>query len=100
MIERMIRINRFLEELKEEKLTKKYLYSGDWISGSSTIVFPITIWKNSIVLQWKSDKKIFDKFINRLVMRNTDLFDNGVFWKSDGSCPSTIILYFTDKYKN
>ena len=91
------RIDKCIEDLKKEKLVQKYLYGYARLSGSSTNVYPITIWKESIVLQWKSDKSIFDKFIQRVVDKNSDIFSDGLFWKSDGSCPSTITFYFKDK---
>ena len=88
------RINKFIEDFKKEKLVQKYLYKYTWLSGSSTTVYPITIWKDYIEIQWSSDKNIFKKFIDRIVNNNADMFTNGLFWKSDGSCPSNIKLYF------
>lgn len=88
------RIDKFIEDFKREKLTQKYLYKYTWLSGSSTTVYPITICEDSIEIQWKSDKNIFEKFINRIVKTNTDIFSKGFFWKSDGSCPSTITFCF------
>ena len=93
------RIDKCIEDLKKEKLVQKYLYGYARLSGSSTNVYPITIWKESIVLQWKSDKSIFDKFIQRMVKEYNHMFESGHFWKSDGSCPSTITFWFTDDYK-
>jgi hypothetical protein len=91
------RIEKCIEDLKKEKLVQKYLYSYTWLSGSSTNVYPIKVWKESIVLQWSSDKAIFDKFIQRVVEKNSDIFSRGIFWKSDGSCPSRITFYFKDE---
>ena len=88
------RIEQFIEEFCAEELAKKYLYDYTWLSGSSTIVYPITIWKNEIEIQWKSDKKIFDKFINRIVGKYNDLFKTGYFRKTDCSCPSVIVFPF------
>lgn len=88
------RINKFVSDLQKEKLVQKYLCRYTWLSGSSTEVYPITIWNKDITLQWKSDKKIFDRFIERIVKENSDLISRGCFWKSDGSCPSNIIFYF------
>lgn len=88
------RVDKFIEDFKREKLTQKYLYKYTWLSGCSTTVYPITIWENEIVFQWESSKNIFNKFISRIVKENADLFSKGLFWKSDGSCPSTITFYF------
>lgn len=92
-------IHKFIEDLKTDTLFKKYIYEHTWLSGSSTYVTPITIWNNEIELQWKSNKRIFDKFIQRYVEKYPDLISYGTFWKTDGSCPSTITFYLTDKYK-
>lgn len=91
------RVDKFIEDFKKEKLTQKYLYKYTWLSGSSTTVYPIAIWGNVIIFQWRSSKKIFNKFISRIVKENADLFSRGSFWKSDGSCPSTINFYFKSR---
>lgn len=84
------RTTKFISDLSKEKLIKKYLYEYTWLSGSSTTVYPIVVSPNYITLQWKSDKNIFKKFIERIVKENSDLLVSGYFTKSDGSCPSTI----------
>ena len=88
------RNNKFINSFLKEKLTKKYLINNSWLSGSSTKVYPITISDRAITFQWDSDRNIFNKFIDRIVKNNNDLFEYGSFWKSDGSCPSTISFYF------
>ena len=88
------RIKDFVTNFTQEPLVKKYLHRGVWVSGCQTTVHPITIDRNSIRIQWNCDKKIFQKFINRIVEKNSDIFSDGVFWKSDGSCPSAITFYF------
>ena len=90
------KVEQFIEYLKNQDVVKKYLENGCWLSGSSTAVHPITIWGKSkqIVLQWKSDKKIFGKFIERVKKENPGFIIDGKFWKSDGSCPSTITFYY------
>ena len=60
------RINKFIDDFKKEKLVQKYLCKYTWLSGSSTTVYPITIWKDYIEIQWSSDKNIFKKFIDRI----------------------------------
>lgn len=86
------KMEQFIEEIKKEKLVQKYLCKHIWTSGSSTEVYPIIIWQNEIELQWNSDKSIFDKFINKMVEKHKDIIEYGMFWKSDGSCPSRIIF--------
>lgn len=96
------RVKQFIEEFQKEELVKKYLYEGTWTSGSSTTVYPIAIcvnsWKSEIVVQWNSDKRIFDKFINRTVEKHKDILARGHFWKSDGSCPSTITFRLKETF--
>ena len=92
------RINQFIEEFKKEKLVQKNIYEHTSLSGSSTVVHPITIWKNTIEFQWKSNRDVFDKFIERMVSKHSDLFKGGYFWKTDGSCPSYIAFIFTDEF--
>lgn len=87
------KIKEFIDKLKTEPLVSKYLYKQPWVSGSTTTVNPIMVWANQIELQWDSDKRIFGKFIQRIVNANNDIISSGTFWKSDGSCPSTIIFY-------
>ena len=87
------KIKEFIDKLKAESLVSKYLYKQPWVSGSTTTVNPIMVWANQIELQWNSDKRIFGKFIRRIVNANSDIISSGTFWKSDGSCPSTIIFY-------
>ena len=96
---RDMKINSFVNKLIREKIVIKYLFPFKRLSGSTTIVHPITVTKNKIILQWQSDKKIFDKFIQRMVKEYNHMFESGHFWKSDGSCPSTITFWFTDEYK-
>ena len=93
------RIDKFVSDLENDKLVKKNLYKYSWLSGSSTQVSPIIIWRDCVELQWNSDRRIFDKFIKRIMQKNEDLIAYGYFWKSDGSCPSTITFTFIEEYK-
>lgn len=94
-------VRKFTEELKKEEMVKENLYEHIWISGSSTKVYPITIWVESfatseVVLQWKGDRKC-NVFINKIVKKYNDILEDGYFWKSDGSCPSTITFRLKEK---
>ena len=81
---------------------KKYLHKTVWLSGSSTFVHPISIYYgdlsrengSSIVFQWDSDKRIFDKFIDRTVEKYSDFITSGFFVPNDGSCPAEIVFRF------
>ena len=93
-------VHQFIEELKKEAMVKKNLYEHTWLSGSSTEVYPIEIHKSSwhpeIVLQWKSNRRC-DSFIRKMTDKYNDIVLMGAFWKSDGSCPSTITFYLKEK---
>lgn len=95
---RDMEINSFVNKLIREKIVIKYLCPFKRLSGSSTIVHPITVTKNKLILQWESDKKIFDKFIQRMVKEYNHMFESGHFWKSDGSCPSTITFNLKEEF--
>lgn len=84
-------MDEFIKKLKDEPLVKKYLASA-WISGSSTTVYPITVWEDTIVLQWSCRKSYFGKFIQRIVRENPDILSDGWFAKHDGSCPAEIVF--------
>ena len=92
------RLSQFLIELQNEELVKKYIYNDTWLSGSSTSVYPIAVSQYEIVIQWKSSRRIFDKFIDRMAAKYKDLILYGYFWKSDGSCPSTITFKLKEEF--
>ena len=89
-----------LEEIKNDKLIQKYLCKQTWISGSSTEVAPITIWKNKnnsireIILQIDTDKNVFNRLIERYKSKYSDI-DYIYFDKTDNSCPSQLVFKMT-----
>ena len=94
-------VHKFIDEIQKEKKVKENLYEHTWLSGSSTTVYPIAVWveafpTSEIVLQWKSDRQC-NKFINKMVEKYNDIIEEGYFWKSDGSCPSTITFRLKEK---
>lgn len=95
-------LKKFLDTIKNDPVVKKDLYPHTWLSGSSTYVTPITIWRdddtlisNQIVLQWNTDKKP-TKWISQIEKfgKKLGFIRHAVWSKSDGSCPSTITFYF------
>lgn len=88
-------INNIITEIKNDKMFSKYIEENKWLSGSSTTVYPITISEISkqITFQLNTDKRIFNKFIER-ICKKYDKLKRGYFWKSDGICPSTITFYY------
>lgn len=94
-------VHKFIDEIQKEKKVKENLYEHTWLSGSSTTVYPIAVWveafpTSEIVIQWKSDRQC-NKFINKMVEKYNDIIEEGYFWKSDGSCPSTITFRLKEK---
>lgn len=88
-----------ITELKQDKLIQKYLYEYTWLSGSSTYVYPIMVYRTKddrikeITLQIKTDKNVFKKLIERYKSKYNDIL-YGYFSKSDGSCPSSLVFTF------
>lgn len=79
-----------------DKLIRKYIYLHPWISGSSTIVYPVSVWTASkqIEVQVKRGAWRLRKRIKRIVESNPTAFKRAYFCKSDGSCPDTIIFCY------
>lgn len=75
-----------------DKLIRKYIYPHHWISGSSTIVYPVSVWTVSkqIVVQVKRGAWRLRKCLKRIVESNPEAFKDAYFCKSDGSCPDTV----------
>ena len=93
-MERENLINEFKKiasEIENDKLIKKYMYKYTWLSGSNTNVYPLTIWIESkqLIIQLNTNKNLFNKLIERYKNKYKNI-DYGYFWKSDGSCPSTL----------
>ena len=91
------KLKDFVDELQNDKLIKKYLEVGTWLSGSSTIVCPITIWERSreVVLQLTTDRNVFNKLIERYKNKYNNI-EYGYFDKRDGSCPSILVFKFKE----
>lgn len=86
----MDRVKIFVETLKKEPLVKKHLLKYPWLSGCSTEVAPITVWNESIVLQWDTTSRRFNRFISRMAAKFPDVVDHGYFSRGDGSSPAAI----------
>lgn len=88
--------NEIVNAIKSEKVLAKHIYHHHWVSGSSTLVYPITLWSRNVEIQVDTDKNLFNGCIKRILERFPNLFSNGYFWKSDGSCPSHVTLMYTE----
>lgn len=93
-------LERITNDIIQDKLIQKYLCRYGWISGSSTMVYPIMVWKHDIVLQVTTDRNVFKGFIDRIMKKYNNVLEWGCFWKSDGSCPSTITFQLKEIEKN
>ena len=74
------KLNKLIESIKKEKLSRKYLHSISYFEAS-----------NQLRLEWLSNKNIFKKFIKKMVQENQTIKD-GYFVKNDGSCNAEIVL--------
>ena len=75
-----------------------YIYKHTWISGSSTDVYPISVWRGAIYVQLtKRDKRFFNqKSLDKIVNTHKDLLKRAYFCPNDDSCPSELVFVFID----
>lgn len=96
-------IRDFTDMVVNKPLSKKHLLKHSWLSGSSTVVCPVTIFRDfksgmcEITLQWDCPRRIFGSFIDRMVSAGKPYVDYGIFSANDGSCPASITFYLSDK---
>ena len=83
--------------IKGEKTIAKHIYPYHWTSGSSTTVYPITLWQRNVEIQIDTKKNVFDKAIARVIAKYPNLFQSGHFNKTDDSCPAYISFQYTDE---
>lgn len=79
-----------------DELIRKYIYPHAWMSGSSTPVYPVSVWTESkqIIVQVKRGARRLRKRLQQMIETNKEVFNNAYFRKSDGSCPDTIIFCY------
>ena len=88
---------QIVSAINGEKVIAKHIYHYHWISGSSTVVYPITLWEKKVVIQIDTKKNVFKKAIERVVNKHPNLFTIGYFDKNDDSCPAEIGFRYTDE---
>ena len=84
----------------DDKMIEKHLLTYTWTSGSSTVVYPIMIWKKEITLQMDGNEKnrdAYNKAIARVCTKYPHLFCNGWVSNYDGSCPMSISFSYTNQ---
>lgn len=97
VVEREGRINAFIENFKQNNFVEKNACLFGYLSGSSTQVAPINVYKSTIEVLWHSNRTC-KKFIAHVVEENKDLLVYGRYWRSDGSCPNRLIFYLQPQY--
>lgn len=91
-------IYKIVNELEKETLIQKYKYKHIWLSGSSTQVYPIMIYKNNtentieIRIQIRVKRNYFKGLLDKY--KKYDNYLCGWFDKTDSSCPSVLVLKF------
>jgi hypothetical protein len=94
-----IMTNQELQTLIAEIKSKigRHIYTSTWLSGSSTEVYPISIYHNNhtntydIEIQLKANRNYFNRTIEYFKKKYADITDMR-YCKYDGSCPNTIRL--------
>lgn len=82
-----------------EETIHKHIIEYNWVSGSSSIIYPINIGITDVEVQVNSgNRNYYSKAIQRLVAHNPHIFKDGYFCKTDGSCPSFIRLVYSDEF--
>lgn len=93
-----------INEIKNDKLIQKYLYQHIWTSGSSTLVYPVEIWRNKdetireIIIQIDTKRDYFKKLIKRYEEKYKEI-EYSYFDKTDDSCPSRLVFKFKGWWK-
>lgn len=92
-----VRIQEIVDFCTKDKVLKKYIYPHTWVSGCVTDVYPIGIHYNSIEIQLDVGvteymlRGTMNRIKNKFAEDKLDL----IYWKTDGSCPSTLTIYFS-----
>lgn len=90
-------VTEIVNIIKNDPAFIKHGRHDTWISGSSTVVYPISIWTESkeIIIQWgKLDKRVIYPFMSRIIRASEGFITDADLWETDGSCPSRITFYF------
>lgn len=83
--------------IKSDETLAKHILKHTWISGSSTEVYPITLWAYEVCVQLDSPRRMYDKCVERILRAYPHLFKDGYFRKNDDSCPAELVFRYTDE---
>lgn len=86
-------------DIHKSKFYEKFVYKHTWTSGCSTIVYPISVWDNRKEIEIQLDDENYrgrTNCIKALMKRLSAKYKikSWHIWKSDGSCPSTLNIYY------
>lgn len=103
-------IHALLDDIMQDPTIEKYRCKYTWISGSSTEVYPITVWASDITVQLdskvkkaggKSFNKRYEKILERAMTAIADRHQDVLFCSylsaHDDSCPATMTFKFINK---
>ena len=82
--------------IKSNKRIDARIYKDSWVSGSSTIVTPITIWGmpvREIRVQLKDAKRFPLKTAQKIADEFSGIVSRISLVKNDGSCPAELVFY-------
>lgn len=100
-------IQSLLDDIMQDPTIEKYRYKYTWIAGSSTVVYPITVWSSHITIQLdygvkkcdaksfnKRYEKILERTMNAIADRHQDVVKYAYLSAQDDSCPATMTFKF------
>lgn len=92
------RLNKIGDVVERSEFFQKYGYKSHWTSGSSTLVYPITINMVDMCIEiqlgcdtLRGVKKALDKLVRQI---GEELVSKHYVCKYDGSCPNVAKIYF------
>ena len=92
-------VKRIYSAILEEDAIHKHIIDYNWVSGTSTTIYPINISMTDVEVQMDSgNRNYYNKAIQRLVVHNSHIFKDGYFCKPNGSHPSFIRLVYSDEF--
>lgn len=90
-------VRQIVSAILEEKVIKEHVIDYSWASGCVTDVAPIMVMSRYTEVQMDTQNKAhFVDAINRVLRKYPNIFKNGYFCKTDGSCPAYIRFEHTN----
>ena len=91
-----------IDAIKSNKRIDARIYKDSWVSGSSTIVTPITIWgmpvrEIRVQLKVNGAKHFPLKTAQKIADEFSGIVSRISLVKNDGSCPAELVIYTTQE---